>query len=92
MGENRFLYREIKYSIFGLIPKTSYVTQTLNIKYRGIIEPWATVNVVKILIWRKKNVNSVLNFIQGIRSTNYEYFVTSVLRQRAAIIVMLLYF
>ena len=69
MGENRFLYREIKYSIFGLIPKTSYVTQTLNIKYRGTIEPWATVNVVKILIWRKKNVNSVLNFIQGIRST-----------------------
>ena len=43
MGENRFLYREIKYNIFGLIPKTSYVTQTLNIKYRGTIEPWATV-------------------------------------------------
>ena len=42
MGENRFLYRGIKYNIFGLIPKTSYVTQTLNIKYRGTIEPWAT--------------------------------------------------
>ena len=38
MGENRFLYRGIKYNIFGLIPKTSYVTQTLNIKYRDIIE------------------------------------------------------
>ena len=35
VGENRFLYRGIKYNIFGLIPKTSYVTQTLNIKYRG---------------------------------------------------------
>ena len=41
MGENRFLYRGIKYNIFGLIPKTSYVTQTLNIKYRGTIEPRA---------------------------------------------------
>jgi hypothetical protein len=41
VGENRFLYREIKYNIFGLIPKTSYVTQTLNIKYRGTIEPRA---------------------------------------------------
>jgi hypothetical protein len=29
----------LKYNIFGLIPKTSYVTQTLNIKYRGTIEP-----------------------------------------------------
>ena len=44
MGENtgRFLYRGIKYNIFGLIPKTSCVTQTLNIKYRGTIEPQAT--------------------------------------------------
>jgi hypothetical protein len=42
VGENRFLYRGIKYNIFGLIPKTSYVTQTLNIKYRGTIEPQAT--------------------------------------------------
>jgi hypothetical protein len=42
VGENRFLYRGIKYNIFGLIPKTSYVTQTLNIKYRGTIEPRAT--------------------------------------------------
>ena len=42
VGGNRFLYRGIKYNIFGLIPKTSYVTQTLNIKYRGTIEPRAT--------------------------------------------------
>ena len=42
--ENRFLYREIKYNIFGLIPKTSYFTQTLNIKYRGTIEPRAITN------------------------------------------------
>ena len=42
MGENRFLYRGIKYNIFGFIPKTSYVTQRLNLKYRGTIEPWAT--------------------------------------------------
>jgi hypothetical protein len=42
VGENSFLYRGIKYNIFGLIPKTSYVTQTLNIKYRGTIEPRAT--------------------------------------------------
>jgi hypothetical protein len=42
VGENRFLYRGIKYNIFGLIPKTSYVTQTLDIKYRGTIEPQAT--------------------------------------------------
>ena len=41
MGENWFLHRGIKYNIFGLIPKTSYVTQTLNIKYRGTIEPRA---------------------------------------------------
>ena len=33
MGKNRFLYRGIKYNIFGLIPKTSYVIQTLNIKH-----------------------------------------------------------
>jgi hypothetical protein len=39
---NWFLHRGIKYNIFGLIPKTSYVTQTLNIKYRGTIEPRAT--------------------------------------------------
>jgi hypothetical protein len=39
--ENRFLYRGIKYNIFELIPKTSYVTQTLNIKYCGTIEPRA---------------------------------------------------
>jgi hypothetical protein len=42
VGENRFLYRGIKYNIFGLIPKTSYVTQTSNIKYHGTIEPRAT--------------------------------------------------
>jgi hypothetical protein len=42
VGENWFLHRGIKYNIFGLIPKTSYVTQTLNIKYRGTIEPRAT--------------------------------------------------
>ena len=36
MGENRFLYRGIKYNIFGLIPKTSYVTQTLSFKYRVV--------------------------------------------------------
>ena len=42
MGENWFLHRGIKYNIFGLIPITSYVTQTLNIKYRGTIEPRAT--------------------------------------------------
>jgi hypothetical protein len=41
VGENWFLHRGIKYNIFGLIPKTSYVTQTLNIKYRGTIEPRA---------------------------------------------------
>ena len=41
MGENWFLHRGIKYNIFGLIPKTCYVTQTLNIKYRGTIEPRA---------------------------------------------------
>ena len=41
MGKNWFLQRGIKYNIFGLIPKTSYVTQTLNIKYRGTIEPRA---------------------------------------------------
>jgi hypothetical protein len=45
VGENRFLYRGIKYNIFGFIPKTSYVTQTLNIKYRGTIEPRATVTI-----------------------------------------------
>ena len=48
MGENWFLHRGIKYNIFGLIPKTSYVTQTLNIKYRGTIEPRATVSVEKL--------------------------------------------
>ena len=37
MGENWFLHRGIKYNIFGLIPKTSYVTQTLYIKYRGLL-------------------------------------------------------
>jgi hypothetical protein len=42
VGKNWFLQRGIKYNIFGLIPKTSYVTQTLNIKYRGTIEPRAT--------------------------------------------------
>jgi hypothetical protein len=44
VGEHRFLYREIKDNIFGLIPKTSYmyVAQTLNIKDRGTIEPRAT--------------------------------------------------
>ena len=42
MGGNRFLYWGIKYNIFGLILKTSYVTQTLSIKYRGTIEPRAT--------------------------------------------------
>jgi hypothetical protein len=41
VGENWFLHRGIKYNIFGLIPKTCYVTQTLNIKYRGTIEPRA---------------------------------------------------
>jgi hypothetical protein len=56
VGENRFLYRGIKYNIFGLIPKTSYVTQTLNIKYHGTIEPRATcdlnwiVFVIKLII------------------------------------------
>jgi hypothetical protein len=44
VGENWFLHRGIKYNIFGLIPKTSYVTQTLNIKYRGTIEPRATIH------------------------------------------------
>ena len=50
MGENtgRFLYRGIKYNIFGLIPKTSYVTQTLNIKYRGTIEPQAIIDYLFI--------------------------------------------
>ena len=57
MGENRFLYRGIKYNIFGLIPKTSYITQTLNIKYRSTIEPWATSR--KPLTCRK----SLTNFI-----------------------------
>jgi hypothetical protein len=47
VGENWFLHRGIKYNIFGLIPKTSYVTQTLNIKYRGTIEPRATYEIVK---------------------------------------------
>ena len=42
MGEHRFLYRGTKYNIFGLILKTSYVTQTLNINYRGTIDPRAT--------------------------------------------------
>ena len=42
VGKNWFLHRGIQYNIFGLIPKTSYVTQTLNIKYRGTIEPRAT--------------------------------------------------
>jgi AICAR transformylase/IMP cyclohydrolase PurH len=31
----------VRSNIFGLIPKTSYVTQTLNIKYCGTIEPRA---------------------------------------------------
>jgi hypothetical protein len=44
VGENRFLYQGIKYNIFELIPKTSYVTQTLNIKYRSTIEPRAMTN------------------------------------------------
>ena len=50
MGENWFLHRGIKYNIFGLIPKTSYVTQTLNIKYRGTIEPRATTGKVRMYI------------------------------------------
>jgi hypothetical protein len=45
VGENWFLHRGIKYNIFGLIPKTCYVTQTLNIKYRGTIEPRATAKI-----------------------------------------------
>ena len=49
-----FLYRGIQYNIFGLIPKTSYVTQTLNIKYRGTIErratPVSTTNKTEILL------------------------------------------
>jgi hypothetical protein len=52
VGENRFLYPGIKYNIFGLIPKTSYVTQTLSIKYRGNIEPPATLAVIaKLMLW-----------------------------------------
>jgi hypothetical protein len=43
-----FLPRGIKYNIFGLIPKTSYVTQTLNIKYRGTIEPRAIIDYLFI--------------------------------------------
>jgi hypothetical protein len=56
VGENRFLYRGIKYNIFGIIPKTSYVTQTLNIKYRGTIEPRATDHrIIEILGLRPSN-------------------------------------
>jgi hypothetical protein len=44
-------YRGIKYNIFRLIPKTSYVTQTLNIKYRGTIEPRA----IWFFLYYKKN-------------------------------------
>ena len=51
MGENWFLHRGIKYNIFGLIPKTSYVTQTLNIKYRGTIEPRAILKHKQTLIF-----------------------------------------
>jgi hypothetical protein len=49
VGENWFLHRGIKYNIFGLIPKTSYVTQTLNIKYRGTIEDIAV--IAKLMLW-----------------------------------------
>jgi hypothetical protein len=51
VGENWFLHRGIKYNIFGLIPKTSYVTQTLNIKYRGTIEPRAIFHVDNIVFY-----------------------------------------
>ena len=60
MGENRFLYRGIKYNIFGLIPKTSYVTQTLNIKYRGTIEPRATNVELSVLQQNQLKVESWL--------------------------------
>jgi hypothetical protein len=53
VGENWFLHPGIKYNIFGLIPKTSYVTQTLNIKYRGTIEPWA---ILTFLIFMTQTV------------------------------------
>jgi hypothetical protein len=43
-----FLYRGIKYNIFGLIPKTSYVTQTLNIKYHGTIEPRVILEILNL--------------------------------------------
>jgi hypothetical protein len=63
VGENRFLYRGIKYNIFGLIPKTSYVTQTLNIKYRGTIEPRATpclyYHLYILLLYRLYNTHDV---------------------------------
>ena len=52
MGENRFLYQGIKDNIFGLIPKTSYVTQTLNIKYRGTTEPRATFRTFSRISWK----------------------------------------
>ena len=59
MGENRFLYRGIKYNIFGLIPKTSYVTQTLNIKYRGTIEPRVNNKITELrTILQRESQNS----------------------------------
>ena len=65
MGKNWFLHRGIKYNIFGLIPKTSYVTQTLNIKYRGTIEPRAIlykeqVTSTVIILSSSKGCNSIL--------------------------------
>ena len=51
MGENTFLNRGIKYNIFGLIPKTSYATQTLNIKYRDIIEHHDTLGYKTESFW-----------------------------------------
>ena len=47
------IYRGIKYNIFGFILKTSYVTQTLNIKYLGTIEPRATLDYLATFVVSK---------------------------------------
>ena len=62
-GENRFLYRWIKYNIFGLIPKTSYVTQTLNIKYRDTIEHHDISSCCCCIFCKISNLSSLLALV-----------------------------
>ena len=57
----------MKYNIFGLIPKTSYVTQTLNIKYRGTIESRA------ILV---KKIYDVIKHFKGLVKRNQKQFIS----------------